>query len=227
MPKPFYARNEADLASGAASLIAIVTPVPATYGLTAGEVTSYTTLSTSYATLLTQAITPATRTSVVVENKNVAKKLLKAASVNIARTITAVSTVTNAQLLALQLNERVVPTPRPVPATPPVIEVVSVFGRLVKVRVHDGSMDSRAKPFGAIGANIFSFVGAEWPADPSTWKYEGMSTRAVTEIQFPDTVASGATVWLSASWMSARGQRSVGSVPISFTIQGGALPAAA
>jgi hypothetical protein len=40
-------------------------------------------------------------------------------------------------------------------------------------------------------------------------------------------VPSGATVWLSASWVNARGQASVGSTPISFTLQGGAVPAAA
>jgi hypothetical protein len=227
MPKPFYASTEAELASGAANLVAIVTPVPATYGLVAGEVTSYTTLSTNFSTLLTQAQNPVTRTSVVVENKNAAKRLLKTASVNMARTITAVSSVTNAQLLALRLNERVIPTPRPVPSEPPTLDVVSVSGRLVKVRVHDSASESRRKPFGAIGANIYSFVGAEAPTNPRDYHFEGMATRATVDILFPDSVASGATVWLSAQWVSARGQQSIGSVPISFTLQGGAVPAAA
>jgi hypothetical protein len=40
-------------------------------------------------------------------------------------------------------------------------------------------------------------------------------------------VPSGATIWLSAQWVSARSQLSPGSTPISFTLQGGALPAAA
>jgi len=227
VPKPFYRKTEADLAAGAQNLIAIVTPAPATYGLTAPEIAAYTTLSTNFSDLLETANTPSTRTSVVVEQKNEAKRLLIAASVNVARTITAVQTVSNAQLLSLQLNERVVPTPRPVPATPPVIEVVSVAGRKAMVRVHDGSSESRRKPFGAIGANIYSFVGDEAPTDPRAYHYEGMATRATTEIVFPNTVASGATIWLSAQWVSARGQLSVGSTPISFTIQGGAIPAAA
>ena len=227
MPKPFYAQNEAELASGAANLISIVTPSPAAWGLTSGEVTSYTTLSTNYSTLLTQATNPATRTPVVVENKNEAKRLLKASSVNLARTITAFPSVTNAQLLSLRLNERIIPTPRPVPAIPPTLDILSVTGRLVKVRVHDTATESRKKPFGAIGANIFSFVGAEPPTNVHDYHFEGMATRGKFDILFPDTVASGATVWLSAQWVSARGQQSIGSVPISFTLQGGALPAAA
>src|SRR5437660_825753 len=108
MPRPFYRKGEADLATGAANLISIVTPVPATYNLTAGEVTSYTSLSDSYAAALATATTPATRTSVSIEAKNIAKKALMDATINVARTITAVATVSNAQLLALGLNERAI-----------------------------------------------------------------------------------------------------------------------
>jgi hypothetical protein len=227
MPKPFYRRTESDLATGAANLIAIVTPSVTSFGLTAGELTAYTTLSTNYSTALATATTPSTRTSVTIEAKNIAKKFLMDATINIARTITAVPTVTNAQLLSLGLLERIIPQPRPVPATPPVIEVISVSGRLVTVRIHDGATESRKKPFGAIGANVFSYVGTEAPTDPAVYHYEGMATRAKTQLMFPDSVASGATVWLSAQWVSARGQLGVGSTPISFTLQGGLIPVAA
>ncbi len=50
-----------------------------------------------------------------------------------------------------------------------------------------------------------SFVGADAPTDPRVYHYEGMATRSTTQVLFPDTVASGATVWLSAQWVSARG----------------------
>lgn len=227
MPKPFYSRTEADLATGAANLITIVTPVPATWGLTTGEITSYTSLSTSYSTKLATANTPATRTSVAIEAKNIAKQLLKAASVNIARTITSVPTVTNDQLMSLQLNERIIPQPRPVPAAPPVLEVISVSGRTVSLRIHATGSDLRAKPFGATGANIYSFVGADAPSDPRVYHYEGFATRGTTQVLFPDSVVSGATVWLSAQWVSARGQLSTGSTPISANLPGGNVAAAA
>jgi hypothetical protein len=54
-----------------------------------------------------------------------------------------------------------------------------------------------------------------------------MTTRAIARLLFPDTVASGATVWLSANWVSARGRTGPACAPVRFTIQGGALPAAA
>ena len=227
MPTPFYRKTEADLATGAANLIAIVTPVPATYGLTAGELTAYTTLSTSYTNALTTATTPSTRTSVAIAAKNAALKIFRTATVNLARTITATATVTNAQLLSLGLNERLIPQPRPVPPEPPVLQLVSVSGRVVKVRIRSGTSASRAKPFGAVGACLYSYVGPTATTDPDAYHYEGTATRGVADILFPNSVASGATVWLSAQWVSARGQLSVGSVPISVTVQGGAIPAAA
>ncbi len=154
MSKPFYRKTEADLATGAANLISIVTAVPATWGLTTAEITSYTSLSTSYSTKLATATTPGTRTSVAIDAKNTAKKLLMAATINIARTITAVPTVSNDQLMSLGLNPRFIPTPRPVPALPPTIDIISVSGRTVQIRIHASDSDARAKPFGATGANV-------------------------------------------------------------------------
>jgi hypothetical protein len=109
------------------------------------------------------------------------------------------------------------------------LEVVSVSGRLVNIRLHGAAPDStRARPFGAIGANVYSFVGPEAPSDPRAYHFEGMSTRTIAQVLFPNTVASGATVWLSACWVSARGQIGIACAPVSFTLQGGAvMPAAA
>ena len=49
---------------------------------------------------------------------------------------------------------------------------------------------------------------------------ERATTRTGTEILFPNNVASGATVWVSACWVSPRGEIGIASTPISFTIQG-------
>jgi hypothetical protein len=227
MPKPFYNSTEAELASGAQNVVDIVTPAVATYGVTAGTMTTYAGLTTSYASLLELATEPATRTSVSIENKNVAKKALREASVNLAQIFTATSTVTNAMLLALKMNERVVPQPRPVWPYAPTIDVVKVTNRLVDIHVHDATSEGRGLPFGVERVNIFSYVGPTPPTDPAEYHFQGSSSRAKSQILFPDSVPSGATIWLSAQWVSARSQLSPGSTPISFTLQGGALPAAA
>lgn len=227
MPKPFYNSTEAELASGAQNVVDIVTPAVATYGVTAGQMTTYASLTTSYASLLELATEPATRTSVSIENKNVAKKLLRDASVNLKNIFTSMSTVTNAMLLALRMNPRVVRQPRPVWPYAPTIDVLKVTNRLVDIHVHDSTSEGRGRPFGVTAINVYSYVGPTAPTDVREYHFEGASSRAKAQILFPDSVPSGATVWLSAQWVSARGQLSPGSTPISFTLQGGALPAAA
>jgi hypothetical protein len=221
MGKPFYLGTDSELSVGAATAIAIITPAPADYGLTAATVTSYTALSTDYTAKLAVAVARETRSPVAVENKNAARKLLKVASVNLARTITAVSTVTNAQLIALGMNPRVSPQPRPVPQTPPSVDVLGVAGRLVDIRVHDPASGLRRKPFGATGANIYTAVGATPPTDPNLFQFQGTATRVKSQILFPASVANGATIWISACWVNARGQTGMASDPISFTLQGG------
>ena len=227
MARNFYSGTDAELASGAEHVVATVTPAPATWGLSTSIVTNYTGLTTSYRSLLTLATGPDTRTSVAVEKKKVAGRNLRAATVNVSRIATATQSVTNAMLLQLGFHERLIPAPRPVPQGPPIVDVVSVFGRLANIRVHSGETEGRGFPFGATSCNIFSFVGPSAPADPRAYHFEGAMTKAKGQVLFPNDVPSGATVWLSACWQGARGVRSQGSVPISFTLQGGALPAAA
>ena len=41
----------------------------------------------------------------------------------------------------------------------PVVEMISVVGRVVKFRVKDSTSEMRGLPFVAIAANLYSFVG--------------------------------------------------------------------
>jgi hypothetical protein len=227
--KNFYHGKDADIVAGAANFATLISGSASTYGLTSAQATSFGTLNTALQSAYTTAITPETRTPVAIEAKNLALINMRRNAILLARIIYSTLTVTNAQLVSLGLLPRTIPTPRPVPGTPPVIEVASVSGRLVNVRLHGAPPDSgRGKPFGAIGANIFSFVGDEPPSDPRQYHFEGMATRTITQVLFPNSVESGALVWLSASWVSARGQIGIGSTPISTNLQGGAiLPEAA
>ena len=47
----------------------------------------------------------------------------------------------------------------------------------------------------------------------------------MTEIVFPDDVASGATAWISAGWISRRGVRGMACPPIQVTVTGGPVRA--
>ena len=78
------------------------------------------------------------------------------------------------------------------------------MGRVVKLRVRDVESTSRGIPFGAIGCNLYWCVSDEVPTDANAYRFETMTTRAITDIVFPNDVPSGATVWISAQWVNKR-----------------------
>jgi len=117
------------------------------------------------------------------------------------------------------------------PATAPIVEVGTVCGRLVIIRLHSADSERRGMEAGAKGCNLYSFVGPAAPTDPCDpcdYHFEEMATRTIAQILFPDSVASGVTTWLSARWVTAHGAYCPASEPVRFTLQGGAvLPEAA
>ena len=86
---------------------------------------------------------------------------------------------------------------------------------------HRDAMESAARLAGVAGASVFTLVGAEAPADPAAWQFEGMITRTTFAVSFEQR--SGAdTVWVSAFWYNEKGQSGNASAPVSVN-----LPAAA
>lgn len=113
------------------------------------------------------------------------------------------------------------PTPIPVPATRPAVAVKSITGRTVRYTIRESSdATSRRKPPGAVGANVFSFVGETPPLDASGYKFEGNATRDVFEVTVPPST-EGATVWVVACWYTERGETSIPSLPIGANIAAG------
>lgn len=228
MPHNFYNGRNADVVAGSANFAALIATGFASYGLTTGQATSFGTLNTALQTAYSAAIEPTTRTRVTIASKNLAIRNMRANAVLLARIIYATATVTDSQLVALGLLPRSARTPIPAPTTSPIVEVGTVSGRIVNLRLHSSDSERRGMEAGAKGANLYSYVGATPPTDPRDYHFEGMATRTITQILFPNTVASGANVWLSARWVSARGATGPASTPVSFTMQGGAvLPEAA
>src|SRR5207248_1359893 len=135
---------------------------------------------------------------------------------------------TDAQLLSLGLSPRPTRAARAAPAGAPVVDVAATMGRVAILRVREAGSIRVALPFGALGANLYSFVGPTSPADPRDYHFHGMTTRARTQITFDNDVPNGAMVWLSARWVGARGRTSAASEPVCFPLPGGsALPVAA
>jgi hypothetical protein len=224
----FYFGKDADIVAGAANFAAKIATGFASYGISNAQSTAFGALNTTLQDKYTAAITPSTRTPVAVQEKNVARNAMRANAVMLAKICYGTPTVNDAMLVDLGLLPRPTNSTRPVPDEPPVVEYVSCKGRLATFRLHGAPPDTRrGKPFGAQCAQIFSFPGDAPPDDPRLYHFEGSTTRTEVEILFPDSIAAGTTIWISACWVSNRSERGMGSTPISFTLQGGAIPAAA
>jgi hypothetical protein len=222
MDRNFYHGKQADIVAGSANFASLIATDFAVLGLTSAQATSFGTVNTALQNSYTAAITPETRTPVSIEQKNLDIRSMRTMAINLAKIIYATPTVNDAQLVALGLLPRTVPTPIPAEMNPPVLEVMSVSGRMVNVRIHQSTNpESAGKPLGSAGAQVFSFVGAEPPTDPKQYHYEGLATRRKFSVMFPNSVPTGATAWLAAAWLSKRGVSGMACNPVQVTVQGG------
>jgi hypothetical protein len=100
---------------------------------------------------------------------------------------------------------------------------------LVTATLRDPANPDRARiPDGVNGAIVMSYVGATAPTDPRAYKMEGPTSRTTVEVLFPETVAPGTQVWLTAVWFNERKQMGAAAAAVGTTINfGGSMPMAA
>lgn len=197
---------------------------PQAVSLTQQQCDDYAALNDIYAAALRTASEPITNSSSARVAKREAKKALKAEARKLARIIRAAPQVTAQQLSGLGLriaDEHL--TPIHAPETAPEVWITSVAGRTVKLRlVNNQEKTRRGKPRASIGAVIYTHVGQSAPEKMSRWTVAGYATTHKTQVQFSDDVPAGATVWITACWLSPRLKRGACAAPRSTNLQGGA-----
>ena len=227
MPSGFLPNSDAALLAWSLQFSTLISATPAAYGLTALQATAYAALHASYATAFA-GVDPGIRSKASVAAKNASRAALKYNAKLLSSIVQGQAGVTNAQKIALGLNVRAVPTPTPVPAHPPMLEVISVSGFTAKIRLHDAASGSkRGKPAGVSGASVFSHVGPAAPTDLSAWQFEGNTGRAIVNITFPNTIAPGSTAWFCAFWFNGSKKSGPACAPVSTNLPGGAVSMAA
>ena len=222
----FLPDRDATLLTWATSASGFITSTPTAYGLTSTIATGFSAVLASYSTAL-EAVAPGVRNKMSVLTKNTAKAALKTNIRAWARIVEGTASVTNAQKAQLGLNVRAHPSPIPAPAAAPALDVISVIGRTIKVRLHDAGGTGRGKPAGVNGAAVLSYTGTTPPTDLGDWKLEGLASKTLFDVVFPGTLAPGATVWLSSYWFNERKQAGPACTPVSvmFGAASGAMAA--
>ncbi len=226
MGKDFYTGTDAELYTGSNVFSTAINEAFGDYGIPEPSAIAYAALNSSFGTKYLAAINPELRTKGRVAAKNDAKKLLKAAAADLARIINGTPSVTDQQKIDLGLNVRKNPSPNPRPIVRPGVDMVSVNGRTVSIHIHDSASSSkRGKPADTTAAWVYTFVGAEYPSDPTLWDFNGSATTGKFEIVFPNTLAGGTQVWVCAAWINGKQEAGPTSVPITTNLQGGGTSA--
>jgi hypothetical protein len=210
-----------------------LTASPTTYGTTAAVATQYDTVHDAFVAAynnLVAARAAGTRSESLTALKDSAKLALLNFARPLYKQIQANTAVTDAAKIELGVVvPDALPTPIPPPAFAPGLTVVSVDGRLVSIRLFDPANPTRKRmPDGVSGATVMSYTGATAPSDPSLYRYEGGTSKTTAEILFPETVAPGTQVWLTAFFFNERKQNGPACAAVGTLINyGGSMPMAA
>lgn len=229
MPRTYLPTRESELVTWSGTFDAAVSASPTTYGLTAEQATAYTTAQAAFLQAYQLANNANTRTPSIIETKDDAKAALIALTRELVNIVQAFPGTTDTMRVDLGITVRDVdPSPVPVPETSPTIDVTSVSGFMVYLRLHNGESTSRAKPAGVTGAALFSYVGDQPPTELSDWKFEGnVSKTTKLSVALPGSTPAGAKVWLTSFWFNTKKQSGPATPPVSTNIPGGGLSQAA
>lgn len=218
-----FPKTDLGLLAWAQNFYAVANPIATSLGLTPAQLTAFNGLVTTYGDDLA-ACDPGVRNRSAVLQKNQSRTNLKASARLLTTLVEGQATVSDAQKAQLGINVRKPPVPSPVPATAPFIEIESVSGFTVKVRLRAaGTGTKRGKPAGVSGASFFSFAGENPPTDVAQWKFEGNTGRTQFDVQFPNTLARGTVVWFTALWFNGAKLPGPMTPPVSTVLQGGTV----
>ena len=117
-------------------------------------------------------------------------------------------------------NRRVEP-----PRTPPTLRVTDVIGRRVELAISGatGPDRPRRKPGNAMAAWVYSYVGETYSGDSTDWTFCGMAGDATYAVVFPDDLPGGTAVWITANYVSRRGETGPNAMPVQTHLQGGGV----
>lgn len=178
----------------------------ATYGLTVGQASAYTTLDTAYQAALIASTNPVTRTPVTVSAKDAAKAAAATNARVLAGIVHSYPGTTNAGRITLGLTPvGSGPTPIPAPVTKPVPIVVGYvpLGHVLQIR-DETTPTSRAKPPGTIACQVWGKIGPTTPASIDDCVMLGVYTRPFLTLSFSGADA-GKQVYYITRWQTRRG----------------------
>jgi hypothetical protein len=199
----------------------LVTASPAVYALGAGDALVIHAATAAFATALTLATDPSTRTPATVSAKDGAKAAVVAIMRDYLQTIKTNLGITNDVKIGLGIHiDDTTKTPVPTPTTQPLLGIVGALPNQMTFRYTDpGSGKTRAKPAGALGMQFYVFIGDVVPSDPLEFRFAEFVTTQPFVINF-DPADKGKKATFIGRWQTRTGDVGPWSGLVSMTIAG-------
>lgn len=216
MPKSYLPGRESELLTFVNNLNAKISAGPEVYGLTIEQAGELAGVVTAFATAYQIANDPETRSPAKIEAKNNAKEAMLVVVRALVKVCQASPVMDDDKRAALGITiPDLDPTPVPVPELAPQMDVVSVVGRTVNLRLRNAATGKRKKPTGVATATVLSYVGDTIPQTLREWTFEGNDTRLDTKVEFGDEFTPATKVYLTAFWSNRRGESGPACAPVS------------
>lgn len=187
MPQsPYIPAKDADFDSWLLNFSALLTATPLAFGLTAPDAVEVAAVTTTWTTAYAAATNPATRTSPTVAAKDAARVAAEATVRPFATAISRNDAVTNANKVAIGVNlPNNAPVPIPPPTTAPALELKQGQPLAHVLAYKDTDLgNTKAKPYGSIGVQLWRNVGAVPATDPAQCTYQGTWTKSPNRSEF-------------------------------------------
>lgn len=224
MATNYIPSQDGQLDAWAVNFADIVDSDPTAVGLTTGDASTINAATGAFHTAYETTQNPATRTPVSIAAKDAAKASMLATVRPFAMFINGRAATTDAQRSSLGLTIRkLVPTPVPAPTSAPTLSLVSVLHGVATLGYRDPmTPTSKAKPFGAIGVQLYRSVGTVPATDPAQATFDSQVTKSPCVLNF-DGGDAGKVCTVFARFVTRSGPAGVQQVgpwsaPLNFNV---------
>ncbi len=205
----YIPKRDSHLNAWSSNFDRVIAADPAAFGLGGEDAAEIHACVARFTAALRTAHDPATRTTPAIKGKDNAKARMLSVIRSYAAVIRVDRSIPDGLKMDLGLHVAdPVRSPVGVPPGTPVMSLRATPYRMT-VRYNDSqSLTSRAKPFGAVGMQLFYWVGpadgSGRPAEPSRWWFWGFVTRQPFIVRHRG-VDAGLTAFFRGRWQNAIG----------------------
>lgn len=217
----YIPRADSDFNTWQANLITYIGANLASLGLTAADLTPLTNTQTNWANNYSAYITAQASANGALQTKNSTRDTYETTLRSLVRRIQGLPTLTDAERAAMGISLRDTPrTATGVPDTRPVATTDTSQRLRHTINFADETTpNSKAKPDGVMGCEIWVKVGDPSPTDPGQLQFLGMDTRTPYVAEYGGEDANKVAHYM-LRWVNTKGEQGPWSHTVSATITG-------